>query len=75
MFGEFAALVVDSSSGMCMVGFWWNFSPRAVFLSIVVRPKMLGIMADMNQKDRYVARSLRTCPLCTTTGAVWYMVQ
>ena len=31
---------------------------RVVFLSFVVRPQMLGIMAGVNQKDRYVAR----CP-------------
>ena len=48
------------------------FCPRAVVLSVVVRPKKLGIMASMNQKDRYVARLLFTRPLCATTGAVGF---
>ena len=36
----------------------WFLLPRAVFLSVVVRPKMLGIMAGMHQKDIYAARCL-----------------
>ena len=35
----------------CMVGFT-GIAPRAVFLSVVVRPWMLGIMAGVYQKDR-----------------------
>ena len=33
-----------------------NVTIRAVFPSVVVRPKLLGNKAGMNQKDRYVAR-------------------
>ena len=39
------ALVVGSGSGMCRAGFSWYFSPRAVFFSVFVRPKKLGIVA------------------------------
>ena len=45
-------LVVDSGSGMlAMLGFPGDVPLRAVFPSVVVRPKMLGIMAGMDQKD------------------------
>ena len=39
---------------MCNAGFAGDAAPRAVFLSIVGRPKMPGIMVGMDQKDRYV---------------------
>ena len=47
---EVAALVVDNGSGMCQAGFASNDAPRAVFPSIVGRPKMPGIMVGMDQK-------------------------
>jgi hypothetical protein len=37
---EVAALVVDNGSGMCKAGFAGDDAPRAVFPSIVGRPKM-----------------------------------
>merc|ERR1711945_62330 len=49
-----AALVVDNGSGMCKAGFAGDDAPRAVFPSIVGRPKMPGIMVGMDQKDSYV---------------------
>jgi len=52
--GEVAALVVDNGSGMCKAGFAGDDAPRAVFPSIVGRPKMPGIMVGMDQKDSYV---------------------
>jgi actin beta/gamma 1 len=51
---EVAALVVDNGSGMCKAGFAGDDAPRAVFPSIIGRPKMPGIMVGMDQKDCYV---------------------
>jgi len=51
---EVHALVVDNGSGMCKGGFAGDDAPRAVFPSIVGRPKMPGIMVGMDQKDSYV---------------------
>jgi len=48
------ALVVDNGSGMCKAGFAGDDAPRAVFPSIVGRPKHQGIMVGMDQKDAYV---------------------
>jgi actin beta/gamma 1 len=39
---------------MCKAGFSGDDAPRAVFPSIVGRPKMPGIMVGMDQKDSYV---------------------
>jgi len=52
--GEVAALVVDNGSGMCKAGFAGDDAPRAVFPSIVGRPKMPGIMVGMDSKNSYV---------------------
>ncbi len=41
------ALVVDNGSGMCKAGFAGDDAPRAVFPSIVGRPKHPGIMVGM----------------------------
>jgi len=51
---DVAALVVDNGSGMCKAGFAGDDAPRALFPSIVGRPKMPGIMVGMDQKDSYV---------------------
>jgi len=51
---DVAALVVDNGSGMCKAGMSGDDAPRAVFPSIVGRPKMPGIMVGMDQKDSYV---------------------
>lgn len=51
---EQQALVVDNGSGMCKAGFAGDDAPRAVFPSIVGRPKHPGIMVGMDQKDAYV---------------------
>jgi actin-related protein len=52
--GEQQALVVDNGSGMCKAGFAGDDAPRAVFPSIVGRPKHKGVMVGMGQKDAYV---------------------
>jgi len=54
MSDEIVALVVDNGSGMCKAGFAGDDAPRAVFPSLVGRPKMPGIMVGMDQKDTYV---------------------
>merc|ERR1711989_267458 len=51
---ESAALVVDNGSGMCKAGFAGDDAPRAVFPSIVGRPKYPGVMGGMGNKDCYV---------------------
>jgi len=52
--GDVQALVIDNGSGMCKAGFAGDDAPRAVFPSIVGRPKHPGIMVGMDQKDAYV---------------------
>jgi len=48
------ALVVDNGSGMVKAGIGGDDAPRAVFPSLVGRPKHPGIMVGMDQKDAYV---------------------
>jgi len=51
---EECALVVDNGSGLVKAGFAGDDAPRAVFPSIVGRPRYPGIMVGMGQKDAYV---------------------
>jgi actin beta/gamma 1 len=51
---QIAALVVDNGSGMCKAGFSGDDLPRAVFASIVGRPKMQSIMVGVNYEDSYI---------------------
>jgi len=51
---EVSALVCDNGSGMVKAGFAGDDAPRAVFPSIVGRPKHTGVMVGMGQKDSYV---------------------
>jgi len=51
---EQTPLVIDNGSGMCKCGFSGDDAPRAVFPSIVGRPKNPGIMVGMQQKDCFV---------------------
>jgi actin beta/gamma 1 len=51
---EVQALVVDNGSGMVKSGFAGDDAPRAVFPSIVGRPRHQGVMVGMGQKDAYV---------------------
>merc|ERR1711994_730576 len=52
--GDAQALVVDNGSGMVKAGFAGDDAPRAVFPSIVGRPRHQGVMVGMGQKDAYV---------------------
>ena len=45
---------LTTAVAMCKAGFAGDDAPRAVFPSIVGRPKMPGIMVGMDQKDSYV---------------------
>jgi actin-related protein len=51
---EVQALVVDNGSGMVKAGFAGDDAPRAVFPSIVGRPRHHGVMVGSQQKDAYV---------------------
>ena len=42
---------MDQKDNMQFAGFTGDDAPRAVLLFFVVRPKMLGIMAGVTQKD------------------------
>lgn len=53
--GEVQALVVDNGSGMCKAGFAGDDAPRAVFPSIVGRPKTTATRAMVGvEKNAYV---------------------
>jgi actin beta/gamma 1 len=51
---ESTAVVIDNGSGMVKAGFAGDDAPRAVFPSIVGRPRHQGVMVGMGQKDAYV---------------------
>jgi len=51
---EVTALVVDNGSGMCKAGFAGDDAPRAVFSSIVGRPRQQMAMIGLDQRDEYV---------------------
>ncbi|EFC40304.1 hypothetical protein NAEGRDRAFT_83258 [Naegleria gruberi] len=51
---EHQSLVIDNGSGMCKAGFAGEDAPRAVFPSLIGRPKQRSIMVGMGNKDAYV---------------------
>jgi len=57
---DVAALVVDNGSGMVKAGFAGDDAPRAVFPSMVGRPKHKGVMVGMGQKDCYVGEEAQS---------------
>jgi actin-related protein len=48
------AVVIDNGSGMVKAGFAGDDAPRAVFPSIVGRPRHTGVMVGATAKDAYV---------------------
>jgi len=53
-YDDVQAVVVDNGSGMCKAGFAGDDAPRAVFPSIVGRPKHSVGMIGMGNKDSFV---------------------
>lgn len=51
---EAQAVIVDNGSGMIKAGHAGDDAPRAVFPSIIGRPRHQGVMVGMGQKDAYV---------------------
>merc|ERR1712002_593544 len=51
---EAAALVIDNGSGMVKAGFAGDDAPRAVFPSVIGRPRHVSVMVGMGNKDCYV---------------------
>eukprot|EP01125_Pyxidicula_operculata_P017825 TRINITY_DN6292_c0_g1_i2.p1 TRINITY_DN6292_c0_g1~~TRINITY_DN6292_c0_g1_i2.p1 ORF type:complete len:375 (-),score=58.68 TRINITY_DN6292_c0_g1_i2:89-1213(-) len=51
---EVEAIVMDNGSGMCKAGFAGNEYPRAVFPSIVGRPRYKDVMVGMGLKQTYI---------------------
>jgi len=51
---DLVALVIDNGSGMCKAGFAGDDAPRAVFSSVVGRPKMAQVMVGLDGKDCFV---------------------
>ncbi|KAF1743969.1 hypothetical protein MXB_231 [Myxobolus squamalis] len=49
---ECTSIVIDNGSGMCKAGFAGDDAPRAVFPSIVGRPRHQGIMVGMGQRKK-----------------------
>ncbi|XP_009607363.1 actin-100-like isoform X2 [Nicotiana tomentosiformis] len=47
-------LVIYNATGRCMAGFAGDDSPKAVFKTIVGRPRHTGVMVGMGHKDVYV---------------------
>merc|ERR1739849_30741 len=51
---EAAAMVIDNGSGMVKAGFAGDDAPRAVFPSVIGRPRHVSVMVGMGTKDAYV---------------------
>lgn len=56
---EVQSIVIDNGSGMCKAGFAGDDAPRAVFPSIVGRPKHPVYMVGMENKDHFVGDEAR----------------
>ena len=53
---DICALVVDNGSGMCKAGFAGDEAPRAVFPSVVGRPRHQGVYNGRNGSKGRVLR-------------------
>ena len=67
-----STLVVVYGSGMCNAGLAGHDVPRVMFPSGVARPRMLCIMADMDQKDSTLrALVVNHCSCMCEVGFSW----
>lgn len=57
---DLAALVVDNGSGMCKAGFAGDDAPRAVFPSIVGRPRYQVILNYANNSNLIILKDAKT---------------
>ena len=57
---EMAAVVADNGSGTCNTEFADDVAPRAVIPSIVDKPRMPGMMFDMEHKDSNVGDDVQS---------------
>jgi actin len=54
MIEEATTVVIDNGSGTLKAGFAGDDAPRAVFSTVVGRPKVPGIMVGLDDKEVYV---------------------
>ncbi|CAF1454802.1 unnamed protein product [Adineta steineri] len=54
------AIIIDNGTGMCKSGFSGEDKPRAIFPTIVGRPKHQSIMVGMNYKDSYIGEEAQS---------------
>ncbi len=51
---DVVSIVIDNGSSTCRAGFGGDDAPRAIFPSIVGRPRHPGLMVGMEQKEFFV---------------------
>jgi actin beta/gamma 1 len=54
MSDEQQVVVVDNGSGVVKAGFSGEDAPRAIFPSIVGRPKNISVLVGVESKDEYL---------------------
>jgi len=67
---DVSALVIDNGSGMCKAGFAGDDAPRAVFPSIVGRPRH-QVRRPLNTLNRRTNVSTCTCRIVGIKRNVW----
>jgi actin beta/gamma 1 len=51
---EPVSIVIDNGSGVVKAGFSGEDAPRAIFPSIIGRPKNMGILVGIDKKSEYI---------------------
>ena len=71
---DVAALVVDNGSGMCKAGFAGDDAPRAVFPSIVGRPRhQVNSQGNIYYQDKYIILLNNSNFAFTTTDIILHI--